>query len=116
MTEEQKHRNELWAKALEANTKKARGKMYGVNGGRCCLAVAQDVAIENGLTLPSERDEHLVVTPEVAKWFGWENQNPILIYKDGKEASAAYMNDYINGKGLEHVEIARCVRETFCKP
>jgi len=44
-----RERNEAWAKALEQNPKKCVGQMRDGQGGRCCLAVAQDVARELGM-------------------------------------------------------------------
>ena len=46
-----KHRNRLWVDALLKNKRKARGEMYNHNRGRCCLAVAQDVAYSCGLDI-----------------------------------------------------------------
>ena len=107
-----RERNEAWARALEANPKKCVGQMRDGQGGRCCLAVAQDVALKMGMDAPM--DFELPSTPwdEVADWFGWDSVNPYLETSSGEPMIAAQINDEAD---LPHAEIAKLVRETFCK-
>lgn len=129
-----KHRNRLWAKALLQNDRKARGEMYNVDGGRCCLAVAQDVAIEHGALDASLRKEdcHNFPHANVCSFFGWKENNPKLNVNVGGQfvkEGAASLNDgdtnfagidiensKIRYKGLSHKQIAECVLNTFVRP
>lgn len=120
-----KHRNRLLADALEANDRKGCGQMYK-NGSRCCLAVAQDVATECGLTNHrgySNEFPH----PNVGKFFGWDTATPEFVVKIGdkqKLVAAVEINDGCNlfknkkdkEKGLTHKQIAECVLNTFVRP
>jgi hypothetical protein len=119
-----KHRNRLWAKALVKNKKKSVGKMY-CNGGRCCLAVAQNVAIECGVDIPKNYDDDDVPHEFVAKFFGWSRRNPILSFPRKEnfidEGQASELNDdnlySKNGShGMPHKKIAECVLNTFVHP
>lgn len=105
-----KHRNELWAKALQENEKKAVGVMYDGEGGRCCLAVAQDVAVSCGLELEFGIDSFL---PDVntTKFFGWNDIIPLLDYAKGGHKHASLLND----GGASHKQIAGMVLRTFCQ-
>lgn len=130
-----KHRNRLWAEALMANKRKNRECMRSEDGrGRCCLAVAEDVAIACGL--PSEyRRNNDQGTPreEVAEFFGWRHQNPTFTLPGNHVGSAASVNDGLEEdgfseeelekfskknleKGLSHKQIAECVLNTFVHP
>lgn len=112
-----KERAELWAKALEANKRKARKTMKDGHGGRCCLQVAQDVAKSCGVVMNVDKYS-LLPTRETARFFGWENTNPIIASKT-QYKTASDINDYeVYNKrdtGLPHKEIAKLVRETFCQ-
>jgi hypothetical protein len=122
-----KYRNRKWAEALINNKRKARETMY-YNGGRCCLAVAQDVAHELGLVNYRGSDENFP-HKNVSRFFGWGEFMPSLQYKDynGKiyYAPADALNDgrrnesmniKIYDKGISHKQIAECVLNTFVHP
>jgi hypothetical protein len=121
-----KHRNRLWADALLNNKRKARGAMYN-DGGRCCLAVAQDVAVACGLDIDKKSDDSFP-SYSVREFFGWPSVNPNLkVIIDGNdhdiEASTlndaldvVVRNDKFNDKGLSHKQIAECVLNTFVHP
>lgn len=123
-----KYRNRLWANALLANKKKARTEMYDEHGGRCCLAVAQDVAISCGVENIDKKVNTQYPHMSVASFFGWDSNVPDLKYKDvdGFECTeeAAQLNDGIlntmdvkfKDKGLSHKQIAECVLNTFVRP
>lgn len=132
-----KLRNRIWAEALVNNSKKAKDTMYGKNGGRCCLAVAQDVAISCGVDIQSKKDDHGFPVKQVADFFGWATTNPILQLPDGKELCASDINDGCScmdyklpegmecdvkvgknakNRGLAHSQIALCVLNTFVRP
>ena len=49
-----KYRNRLWVNALLENKRKARRGRHDKDGGRCCLAVAQDVAYSCGLDIETK--------------------------------------------------------------
>lgn len=125
-----KYRNRLWTEALLKNNRKARGEMYDSKGGRCCLAVAQDVAASCGVSIVGKDDSF--PTHEVSKFFGWTNCEPELtVMFDGKATmiSAASLNDgtshidstfikdkKISRKGLSHKQISELVMNTFVHP
>jgi len=116
-----KYRNRLWATALRKNKKKARGRMCEA-GGRCCLAVAQDVAIAHGVEVDDEYDEcEYIPFESVGDFFGWETNIPNFKLPDGTVEESAYVNDSniynANGsKGMSHKRIAECVENTFVHP
>jgi len=119
-----KHRNRLWADALLKNKKKAIGEMYH-DGGRCCLAVAQNVAIKCGVDIPNGYSEEGQMPHKlVAEFFGWSGCNPILLFpknEDVSRESASDLNDVAhysqNGSnGMTHKKIAECVLNTFVHP
>jgi len=121
-----KYRNRKWAEALLANKKKKRCKMYS-NGGRCCLAVAQDVACQLGLDDYRGYNEH-VPHKNVGFFFGWGSHIPYLNVsvkdKQWLKIKAVSLNDGIslsNNKkhqdsGLSHAQIAECVLNTYVRP
>ena len=89
-----KSRNRLWAEALLKNKRKARGEMYGDKGGRCCLAVAQDVAISCGVEVVGVYDS--LPADGVCMFFGWNSDDPMLnVVVDGetKRNAVSALND-----------------------
>ena len=125
-----KSRNRLWAEALLKNKRKARGEMYGDKGGRCCLAVAQDVAISCGVEVVGVYDS--LPTDDVCMFFGWGADNPMLTVvvdgvternvasalNDGRPiiGSAPIKDKKIVEKGLSHKQISELVMNTFVHP
>jgi hypothetical protein len=125
-----KSRNRLWAEALLKNKRKARGEMYGDKGGRCCLAVAQDVAISCGVEVVGVYDS--LPADGVCMFFGWGADNPMLtVVVDGEteRSAASALNDgtpsigsasikdtKIVEKGLSHKQISELVMNTFVHP
>ena len=115
------YRNQLWANALRKNKKKARGRMCA-NGGRCCLAVAQNVAIAHGVEVDKSHPEYDYIPSEsVGDFFGWETNVPDFKLPDGSMNESATVNDSdiynANGsKGMSHKRIAECVENTFVHP
>jgi hypothetical protein len=121
-----KHRARLWVDALRNNKKKATGIMYKEGGGRCCLAVAQDVAKECGVKVGFEGDSF--PTENVKKFFGWTSTTPELVVFNKKNGeisveSSIDLNDGVESsnnkfqqKGLSHKQIAECVENTFIHP
>lgn len=120
---QKKYRNRLWAEALQKNKKKATGSMYDC-GGRCCLAVAQDVAIKNGVTIEKNYSDGEQPHPLVGVFFGWGEKIPRMFFpKEEKlcSTSAIDLNDEsefsANGSnGMSHKRIAECVLNTFVHP
>lgn len=132
-----KVRNRMWAEALIENKRKARDGMYNKNGGRCCLAVAQDVAISCGLEIEDKDAGDGFPVSEVADFFGWGTTNPHLELPHGRTLCASEINDGDSDldeklpkgtkcdiqfgtkaykKGLSHKEISLCVLNTFVRP
>jgi hypothetical protein len=129
-----KHRNRLWVDALLKNKRKARGEMHDTNGGRCCLAVAQDVAISCGLDIERKAGDGNFPVESVCEFFGWGANNPRLtVVMNGKPRvmAASTLNDGLGNetdsdvfvhnaklihKGLSHKQIAECVLNTFVHP
>ena len=120
-----KTRNRLWANAL-SNSRKTGGKMYDGKGSRCCLAVAQDIAIQHGINI-NKKNNNFKPDVLVSKFFGWGKTVPNLIVNVGgkpKKIGAVDINDgYINfrtikdqKKGLAHAQIGECVLNTFVRP
>lgn len=129
-----KHRNRLWVDALLKNKRKARGEMYNHNRGRCCLAVAQDVAYSCGLDIEKKAGDGNFPHYSVGEFFGWGTNVPRLtVVMNGKPkaVAASVLNDGLSGetdsdvvvhdekirtKGLSHKQIAECVLNTFVHP
>ena len=124
MTKKEKiRRNQLWADALRKNKKKARNIMRK-NGGRCCLAVAEDVAIQNGCKATISDPYAKIPKRAIAKWYGWDGTNPELDFGISFVKTASECNDGFvcfftqkKHKKIEfsHKEIADLVEQTFCK-
>lgn len=124
------YRNEEWAKDLENNQIKASGMMRDPEGGRCCLAVAEDAAVRMGYLGVTSIDCNgirLNTAPSIAlaQFFGWCDPTSAIGYilytpmlKEGSAClvSAATLNDddKMGGRGCSHVHIAEYVRRTFC--
>tara|TARA_R110002167_G_scaffold98020_3_gene258258 strand:- start:1334 stop:1771 length:438 start_codon:yes stop_codon:yes gene_type:complete len=123
-----KYRNRLWSAALRKNKKKATSCMYDEVGGRCCLAVAQDVAIQQGVHIPDDEldagyeDKESYPHENVEKFFGWDSFTPTLLTSNAGGDSAPDLNDAVrfsNGVkewGMTHKRIAECVDNTFVHP
>ena len=126
---EYKKRNESWAQELLVNKKKCTGQMRK-KGGRCCLQVAEDLAIEMGLKILRSRATDSNPRWAVAEFYGWESADPLLLVPTTGEPlklEASVVNDsdhdlkrittnkqYIKS-GLPHSKIAECVLNTFCR-
>lgn len=123
-----KFRAKLWVDALRNNKRKATGKMYACKGGRCCLAVAQDVAISCGVPANKEGDDSFP-DDKVRRFFGWTSKTPdlVVLKSDDEEVGVECSVDLNDGvpdsfnrkfktKGLSHNQIAECVENTFIRP
>jgi hypothetical protein len=105
--------------------------MYGDKGGRCCLAVAQDVAISCGVEVDFI-DYDSLPADDVVEFFGWGSNNPFLtavVSGETKRNVASALNDgtdhvgsvvindkKIKDKGLSHKQISELVMNTFVHP
>lgn len=112
--EERIARNKAWAKALKENPKKAKGRLRCSDGGRCCLGVAEDVAIRLGLKVEKSFPSAGIPSWKVCEFFGWEDDvHPDLVVNElGYKLSAIQVND---GLDLSHKKIAECVLNTFVR-
>jgi len=90
----------------------------------CCLGIACEVAIKNGLDLPVQvREEHetirmygkkshsLTLPDEVVDWYGFDADNPLVTLHSG-EYSLTYCNDALQETFLE---IADAIENTYIK-
>ena len=114
MTKKQIERNREFLKDLRKNRKKARAKLADDKGGRCCLGVACNTAKRLGLHV-EEEDGNGVPPPGVAKFFGWDDVNPLLKIPIHEPHSAAVINDS-NGNIIpifSHKQIANLFEATF---
>ncbi len=120
-----KERVELLCQALESGKfEQCKGFMHRKVEGRnyyCCLGVACEVAIRNGVSLEVGESDKLFgetsVTYDdaeyslplrVMKWYGFSHQNPYLS-SSKPDASAADMND----RGIPFLKISKAFRETY---
>lgn len=106
MTQEQIERNRKGMAALRANEKQAIHKMRDENGGRCCLCVLQDAAIEMGF-VPIKRSVALPCET-LSEFYGWNHRNPDLKWRGGLLAASG-----LNDAGISHKNIADAFEETF---
>lgn len=117
-------RNCELAKELINNKRKGTGMMRNYEtGGRCCLQVAEDLAIRCGLPISRSHLTHSEPPEEVGQFFGWGSPNPELKTPHDEEILATELNDGVCGsrqakhkytqKGLSHKEIAECFLNTF---
>lgn len=136
---QKQYRNRLWAEALTNNTRKTRGRMKDTAGGRCCLRVAEDLALKMLPVTYTEKYTRGKQFPGimVSEFFGWDQYShnssiPLLVIpkkddcsKSGyMERTAADVNDngfiHLNSnkykKGLPHSKIAECVMNTYVHP
>ena len=94
-----------WADELDKNEKKATKTMRDGNGGRCCLAVAEDLFLS--------RTEHKgkgqgVPTFLCDDWFGWDDNYvigavPVVASNDGTSGH----------RELTHKQIATKIRKEY---
>lgn len=119
-------RAQLWAKALRESKRKNRNEMRDDKGGRCCLAVACDVAYANGLERTAATESLGMPSTIVKEWFGWEYINPKLKLPGGIKENASAINDGSDGyndlnhthipkRGYTHKQIAEMVLNTFVR-
>lgn len=123
-----KSRNRKWAEALLLNKRKARNRMKDGDGGRCCLDVAQDLAMSCGIKIDKAERSDYLPTDSVRRFFGWPSDNPYLILPNKEKAGASEINDgkvalakftenkQFQATGLPHSKIAECVLNTFVHP
>jgi hypothetical protein len=110
-TEEEKGRIRLLVEALRSGQyKQGKQRLHRVSGGQhtwCCLGVACDVAIRNGLQVEVRSvdedaiwyDGHSMYLPEsVRLWYGFNRRNPIM----SDQQSLTYWND-CTGVGFEGI-------------
>lgn len=102
------------AKALIANKKKAKDAMSNRAGGRCCLCVLEDVAVEAGKAKKqNNRCDKSSPDNDTINYFGWDSENPYLFVDQKKkhEFQATEIND--SGLAIPHRIIAEYFLLTF---
>lgn len=118
-------RNAELAVALRQNKRKARNQMR-CNGGRCCLQVAEDVAIAGGLDIERSLATDEYPADSVYTYFGWDSAYIRVQVKniDGTlsylEYNFADLNDTVTWRGVEkglpHRVIAEVIENNYVHP
>ena len=117
MTPIQIERNRAFLADLRANQVKAMRKFRNdLTGGRCCLCVAWDSAVNHGFQ-PEESECTIDEVPheELADYYGWPSVNPELKFF-GERRQASEWNDgnpEDRRSAISHVEIADAFEQTF---
>jgi hypothetical protein len=110
MTPEQKENLKAGIKALRDNPQKANGIMRDENGGRCCLCVLFDTAVERGYT--GERNNFMPKdTLSLANFFGMKCDSMDEIVIDYHSLQA--WNDGADCEEKTHVEIADMLEKKY---
>ena len=110
----QKKRNQKVIAALKANKKKAMNEMRNKNGNRCCLCVAEDAAILDGLNIPKCSLDANFPRNETQDYLGWNDNDPSLVVLPGKSRFfASEIND--SKVGIPHSVIAEFFANTFTR-
>lgn len=115
---------EIWLDRLESGDNyQITSKLGNPDGGRCCLGVLCDIAVEEGVINPPDivggeylkYGDQLAVLPQVVMdWAGLEYNNGGFATDPDKNPD--YMDDalsYQNDIGKTFPEIAQIIRERF---
>lgn len=114
---------EIWLDRLEnGNIPQATGKLGDLEGGRCCLGVLCDIAVEEGIIQPPTvyddqlkyADELVILPRDVMEWAGLDYNNGG--FSADPEKTPDFMDDalsYQNDQGKTFPEIAQIIRERF---
>lgn len=106
-----------WVERLrDPNSKQGRSVLGTSDGNRCCLGVACDIAVENGvIPAPTPREdrgsvleydgESSYLPEKVRKWFGFDFSNPSVGH-----CNATHLNDNL---GWTFPVIAAAIEETY---
>lgn len=112
-----------WVNYLRTTKKKqTRNALNKKNVGFCCLGIACELAIRNGVKLKKELNSNLysynesrtLLPKEVREWLGlarWDN-DPYLTDSSGQSSSASYYNDHYK---YSFKKIADLIEYTFLK-
>jgi hypothetical protein len=111
------------AKLRDPNSKQMIGTLGIANGERCCLGVACDVAVENGIiSAPTPREDSVlyygseeavsVLPYEVSEWLGVEI-DPILGYADSEEKIPQRATPLNDNHGWTFPMIADAIEEMY---
>jgi hypothetical protein len=106
-----------WAKALESGEYQQTTSTLRDENGYCCLGVACEVALKNGVKMHVEMGEdswrydteEASLPKAVQEWLGVDNSDPLLNF-DGEEITAISANDLVD---KNFTEIARAIRRTY---
>lgn len=115
------------AKLRDPNSKQTVGRLGTADGRRCCLGVACDVAVENGVIpaphIPQGSPDlsifygslgaESILPHEVSEWLGIE-MDPILGYADSeKEIDAQRATFFNDSLGWTFPQIADAIEEMY---
>lgn len=108
-----------WVEALESGKyKQGTSRLRRIDNSYCCLGVACQVALENGLEIDLRKDvddysydrDSCTLPKKVHNWLGIINEGGYfgnIEFKDGSNAIR------VNDAGMSFVEIAQKIRKTF---
>jgi len=125
-----KERITLWVNALKSGKyTQTKNTLHYEGKGFCCLGVACEVAIDNGLPIPRTTNnggflncapdnavfydgEHEVLPESVAEWFGIDTSPRVILVIDEDEElrDVVELND---GGYYTFKELAEFIRDTF---
>lgn len=112
-------RNQKVIRALKLNKKKGKEQMRRENGNRCCLCVAEDTAIEDGLNLKkcSVSMNNCYPRAETIDYLGWDRKNPKLVLLKEKGDTYSLPASKINDSevNVPHRIIAEFMANTFTR-
>lgn len=108
----------LWVEALESGDYQQVRDTLRSEWGFCCLGVACEVAMANGLDIDVREGDNVwfydgqadALPTSVQDWYGLDNTNPVLKFPDGVRADCIVAND---SYGDSFVSIAKAVRNTY---
>lgn len=112
-------RNQKVIRALKLNKKKGKGQMRRSNGNRCCLCVAEDTAIEDGLKLEkcSVSIHNCYPQNDTVDYLGWDGRNPDLVILKEKGQTYSLLASEVNDSevNIPHRIIAEFMANTFTR-
>lgn len=128
----------LWADALEQpERKQGRRFLETVDGAQCCLGVACEIAVKDGVVLEKVQErfesdgvaedvqmygyvvrtgvsfvQYSYLHPDVVKWLGVDSEDPILV-DDDRTRPATSCNDVDRMTFPEIAQLVRKLAETM---
>lgn len=96
-----------WVRALRTTKKRQATGFLHTNDGFCCLGIACEVALRNGVKIKVERDSDSsdddfcvsyggnssLLPPKVRAFFGFKEMDPTIAFDEGGSVTASTAND-----------------------